>query len=205
MTQKTKPVDYVFCLPGLNFSDNYLHSWTSSLVMLQQELKCSFTWEIFYCAEVAETRNILVKKALQHNPQKIIFIDDDMVWTPEDLKLLITSNNPINTGFYLNRHNLVVAINNNLPLLPQQIIDVQTDLDLQSVGFGFIAIKKEVFDLIPYPWFQSGHSPSGTTYGEDYYFCAKARSYNFQIKGNTAIKVGHEKKTIYKWSANENT
>jgi len=195
----TKEIDYVFCLSGLNFSDHYLNSWTKSLVMLQNDLKCSFTWEIFYCAVVSETRNVLIQRALKHNPKKIIFIDDDMVWEAEDLKELITSENKINTGFYLNRHNLVVAVSNHNFLTQEDIGKATGPIELESVGLGFIAIESKVFEATPYPWFQSGHYENGQAYGEDYYFCKKITDFGFKVLGNPKIKVGHEKKTIYKW------
>lgn len=198
----TKEVDYVFCLSGLNFSDRYLDSWSKSLVMLTEDLKCSFAWEIFYCAVVSETRNVLIQRALKHKPKKIIFIDDDMVWEPEDLKQLITSSNDINTGFYLNRHNLAVAISHH-NFLTQEDVSGTKPIELESVGLGFIAIKSKVFELTPYPWFESGHYENGTAYGEDYYFCRKVINFGFKVLGNPAIKVGHEKKIVYKWESNE--
>jgi GT2 family glycosyltransferase len=67
-------------------------------------------------------------------------------------------------------------------------------------GFGFMLIKRGVFEAVEYPWFE----PHFTTYdnvrdfsGEDTGFCIKARRKGFKILVDIAVKVGHEKRFVY--------
>ncbi|GAI66965.1 unnamed protein product, partial [marine sediment metagenome] len=54
-----------------------------------------------------------------------------------------------------------------------------------GAGAGFLLVKREVFEKIPYPWFSFERG------GEDLYFCDKARRHGFEIWADMSVLLGH--------------
>jgi hypothetical protein len=213
-------VDYVICIPGENFSSNFLISWSNSLIELMKKSE-NFIFINHYTSIVSYTRNQLIRsfpgeKSNSKNvlpfdgrleAKKIVFIDDDIVWNFEDLNKILKSKEDIVSGFYkmkfLNNenNNQLAAIKNNNFLISKDI-ENQTDLiELDGVGFGFIAINFEVFKKIKFPWFQTydffnEKDECVVNVGEDFDFCKKAINAGYKIYGDPMIKVGHEKTKI---------
>ena len=68
-------------------------------------------------------------------------------------------------------------------------------------GFGWVAIKKGVFEKLPYPWFAPKMQvfESGAVQdmcGEDVSFCLDALEEGYEIWCDPRIRVGHEKTRI---------
>jgi len=210
-------VDYVFCLPGKNFSSNFLMSWTNSLIELMKQSE-NFIVVNRYTSIVSYTRNQIIRSFPGEEPnltnilpfdgrleaKKIIFIDDDMVWNFENLNKILKSKKDIISGFYKmtlidnEKNNLLAAKKNRKFLISKDIENKKQLIELQFVGFGFIAINFEVFKKIKFPWFQTydfvdeknGHV---LNFGEDFDFCQKAINAGYKIYGDPTVKVGHEK------------
>ena len=219
--EKKIKVDYIFCLPGKNFSSNFLSSWTNSITYLMEN-EITWVYSNWYTPIVSFTRNDLIryffdfkiKNSKNFNPfqdqlevKKIIFIDDDMVWKVEDLKKILESEKDIISGFYkknnitLNNNQELVATVNKKPLKESDIKNKKELIKLDNVGFGFIAIKFDVFKKLKFPWFQSfnifeTNLNESYAVGEDVYFCESAKSIGYEIYGDPTIKLGHEKTNI---------
>lgn len=214
-------VDYVFCFPGKNFSSNFLESWTSSITSLMKE-PISWAFLTHYTPIVSFTRNEMIRfnfKSKERDftkfepfenkleAKKIIFIDHDMVWNYEDLKKILKSKEDIISGFYkkddfnsYNGHELCAQVKNKW-LTETDIKDKKELIELDGVGFGFIAINFEIFKKLPFPWFESFsvfNKENNEMYGigEDVYFCESAKSHGYKIYGDPTIKLGHEKTKI---------
>jgi len=68
-------------------------------------------------------------------------------------------------------------------------------------GFGWVAIKKGVFEKLPYPWFAPKMQvfESGAVQdmcGEDVSFCLDALEAGYEIWTDPRIRVGHEKTRV---------
>ena len=68
-------------------------------------------------------------------------------------------------------------------------------------GFGWVLIKKGVFEALEYPWFAPKMQvfDSGEVQdmcGEDVSFCLDAKEMGFEIWCDPKIRVGHEKTRI---------
>ena len=68
-------------------------------------------------------------------------------------------------------------------------------------GFGWVLIKKGVFENLPYPWFapQMQVFESGEVQdmcGEDVSFCLDAKKEGYEIWCDPRIRVGHEKMRV---------
>ncbi|MBA7468592.1 Ubiquinone biosynthesis O-methyltransferase, mitochondrial [subsurface metagenome] len=58
-------------------------------------------------------------------------------------------------------------------------------MKIGGAGAGFLLVKREVFEKIPYPWFSFERG------GEDLYFCDKARKNGFEIWADMSVLLGH--------------
>jgi len=58
-------------------------------------------------------------------------------------------------------------------------------MKIGGAGAGFLLVKREVFEKIPYPWFSFERG------GEDLYFCDKARRYSLEVWVDMGVLLGH--------------
>ena len=77
----------------------------------------------------------------------------------------------------------------------------QKPFTVDYTGFGWVMIKKGVFETLEYPWFapKMQHFESGNVQdmcGEDVSFCLDAKEEGFEIWCDPRIRVGHEKTRI---------
>ena len=209
--------DYIFCLPGESYSKEFLHSWTQSVIELMKRSE-EFIFVNYYTPTVSYTRNQLIRcypgeitnyeNSLPFDnkieAKKIIFIDDDMVWNPEDLIKIMKSEKDIISGFakigsfHEGDNHKLNAIINKQNLTTKEIKNKKELIELDAVGFAFIAINFEVFKKIKYPWFQSfdffdEENKKIGFIGEDVSFCNKAVDAGYKIYGDPTIKIGHQK------------
>lgn len=59
-------------------------------------------------------------------------------------------------------------------------------VEADAVGFGVVLIRASLLDKVSRPWFFSN-----STFGEDIWFCMRARAAGSKIVMDTSIKVGH--------------
>ena len=59
-------------------------------------------------------------------------------------------------------------------------------VEADAVGFGVVLIRASLLTKVPQPWFFSNN-----TFGEDIWFCMRARAAGSKIVMDTSIKVGH--------------
>lgn len=61
-------------------------------------------------------------------------------------------------------------------------------VEADAVGFGVVLMKADILSKVARPWFFSNNS-----FGEDIWFCMRARAAGCKIVMDTSIKVGHMK------------
>jgi hypothetical protein len=81
------------------------------------------------------------------------------------------------------------------------MLDVEP-LEVGGVGFGFVAMKAEVFENTPRPWFlidrvKWDELDFDCNVGEDYSFCNNARRSGYKIMVDPMVRVKHHKETVY--------
>lgn len=185
---------------------NYLHSQNITYVYLNE-----------YSSQVSAARestimgsrylNAFATKPLngQLTYDKIIWIDSDISWTPEQFMQLYESKYDIVSGLYYNEeHTPVFAFNEeDIYFDHESLKHKQYPFEIFGAGFGFIAIKSGVFERISRPWFdavfQKIENEDKTKeifvpWGEDLSWCKKAREQGFKIYLDPSIKVYHHKK-----------
>jgi GT2 family glycosyltransferase len=125
----------------------------------------------------------------------MLWIDSDIEWKPEDFLKLYNSDKDITTGIYISDQGVLMYT----PSSKEHLAKTE-HIEITHAGFGFIAIKKGVFENVSRPWFQTQYTKQtidGKEYlipfGEDYSFCTKARQAGFKIYVDPTIRVTHHK------------
>lgn len=134
---------------------------------------------------------------------KIMWIDSDIQWEPEDVFTLYYSEREIVTGAYMQTNGTIaISFDERSSPYPHQIPTSRESI-VQSCGFGFICIKQGVFESLPRPWFDNFLFHKDGTVGsyatEDSAWCAKARDNGFKIWFNPNVRVIHNKTMSLAW------
>lgn len=214
-------VDYVFLFPGPNFPRDFVSSWTKTLLYLERK-GYQFHYYFAYGPGIAHLRNNMVAHsgfgnfmydgrnltktipfAGELRCKKVIFIDSDMTWTEEDIEKLINSPYDITTGVcpLSNKYESSVKFLNSNHFEPIESLSNLTEpFEIESSGLSFMSINFEVFETVPYPWFNSFEITKeidGVTYAsnlsEDVYFIEKCKENGFKVYLDPTIKMGHIK------------
>ncbi|RLI76734.1 hypothetical protein DRP04_12395 [Archaeoglobales archaeon] len=144
-------------------------------------------------------RNMLVELALEDpTVTHILFLDtDNIIESPKDpnqaLRMLLSCNAPIASGLYRAKkpkgeYPYAMWVKNPhgegyLPIAKWTGNWIKVDV----IGFGFVLIKREVFEKVPKPWFQwKERAPS-----EDFFFCEKVAKYGYEVRVLTDVKLSH--------------
>ena len=151
---------------------------------------------------VAENRNYIVVQAKRNNSDYVLFVDDDMVFPPETLEMLLATGKDI------------VGVASNSRCLPPSPTVGQMDengnykdpdrhsprqmqlpkelFEAYFVGGGVLLVNMGVFTQLPAPWFRFETDENGmVTTGEDGYFCKTAREHHIGVWCEPRIPIGH--------------
>jgi hypothetical protein len=95
-----------------------------------------------------------------------MWIDSDMVFSPQNFEALLKMEKPIASGIYKMSDGVNYATvehwdkaqyekNGNFQFLNDKIIaDKESIFPVEYTGFGWILIKRGVFESMQYPWFR---------------------------------------------------
>lgn len=127
----------------------------------------------------------------------LFFIDDDtIVMDPDALTKLLALDADIASGVvpFWNGpdRGMIVNIqcgNGWLKAWPKERI-----LDCTHAGTACMLIRREVFEVLEYPWFVWKEARGGLILGEDIVFCQKAIAANLTIRCDSSVWCEHIKK-----------
>jgi hypothetical protein len=223
----------VFALPGDSFNSKFLISWTATISKLwdmrNYEIMLSPGTGSYVPFVRMQTLGLDVLRGENQKPfdgqdfDVWITIDSDIIFTPEQVVQLIESTNehPVVAGMYrmsdLTHFAFVKDWDTNYFKehgtfkfsTPEEIETWKKETELKYfpvnyTGMGFMAVKKEVFDKMKYPYFdaeiQQIVKADGTKLrdicSEDVAFSKNIHNAGYQIVINTDIRVGHCKPLI---------
>jgi hypothetical protein len=223
----------VFALPGDNFSSKFLIAWTATISRLWETRRYDIMISPATGSYVPFVRmTTLGLDVLRGEDQKPfngqhfdvwITIDSDVVFTFEQVVNLIesTEEHPVVAGMYRMADLVNFAFVKDWNetyfkergtfqfITPEDIEKWKKETEFKYFpvvysGMGFMAIKREVFDKIKYPYFDSDiltiTRDDGTVIrdicSEDVSFCKKITQAGYQIMINTDIRVGHLKSLV---------
>jgi len=211
----------IFCIPGREFSDQWMRSWTDTLAACGNA-GISWAYSMSYDPVVYYARNrVLGGNNVDGRDQKPfggtvdydyqVWLDSDMVWKGDDVLKLLSHDKPVIAGCYPMQNNAQFPIVETLDynLLYQQgtfkFMD-RAELDAKTApftasysGFGFMAIAKGVMERLEYPWFRPRWVDNGTFLeftSEDVGFCWSVAELGEQIWIDPSIRVGHQKSLV---------
>jgi len=134
----------------------------------------------------------------------IVWIDSDISWTPEQFFALVDSRHEVTTGAYLltDGSTTIHAWGRPGSVPAVELLRMREPIKVQSCGFGFIAMKRGVFEAMQRPWFNHefqkvGTAPDGSDVidclGEDISWCVKAHRAKIEIWFDPRALVTHNK------------
>ena len=222
MSEKTK---VIFCLPGRTFSDNFLKSWTNLITELP---KNNIKWAMsqkYHVNRYFVCNSCLGGSSIGGRDQKpfqgkvdydyLMWIDSDQVFEPWQFFNLLEkakqTNTSILSGLYLMQGGDVFATVEDWDkeffkkngyfkfLTPEDVSSRKEIFKVSYTGFGWLLVKKGVFESLDYPWVQptwfdeDGIREMTTT---DCGFMHRAAEKGFDTYIDPTIIVGHEKTQI---------
>jgi cellulose synthase/poly-beta-1,6-N-acetylglucosamine synthase-like glycosyltransferase len=144
-------------------------------------------------------RNLLLKKALEINPDWVLSLDSDHIYSKDALDTLISHDLDIVAAKYYVSGGVGVE---NRPLAMGRWVDGKFDLirkqdeeqgivEVDVVGFGFTLIKPSALKKI-YKDGDSFMTPSGVVQEtDDSLFCKRAKDCGLKIYYDSDVTIGH--------------
>lgn len=152
---------------------------------------------------IASNRELLVKRAVEGDATHLMFLDDDMTFSPQIIDILLGRCQP------------VVACNYVIKKFPLEFVAVGLDgrrvattkdsVGIQSInytGFGVSLFETRVFKAIEPPWFQMQYVPAAGHYTtEDLPCYEKIRAAGFPVylDHDASKLVQHMGPLAYSW------
>jgi len=148
---------------------------------------------------IPDNRNKIFEQARLYG-DSLLFIDSDMVFTPQDVKLMeeLLKDHDIVSGvcaMSFDSHQPAIFENKDgkfYPITPQNEI-----FEIDACGAAFLGISARVIQTLirPFTLIEDG---KGGYHGEDISFCITAKKEGFKIFCEPKLSIGHIKsKVIY--------
>ena len=214
----------LFCLPGKEYSGNFLQSWTNLLgycykqghtVIYSQQYNCN----IYYVRNMCLGGSILRGENQKPFNNKLdydymMWIDSDIIFTPQQFHMLLDHKKDIVSGLYLMDGGQSYATVQNWDeeyFQKNGTFHFMTKTDVEKMkqyrtfpvvytGFGFMLVKRGVFESMKYPWFKPEFvniKGSIDFTMEDVTWCREANRLEYEVHIDPNVVVGHEKSKIY--------
>lgn len=165
-------------------------SWMNGLKVFQMGIteRMVVDWARNELAKIAKD------KVNEYTDQKfthLLWLDDDHTFPPDLALRLASHDKEMVSALYFGRthpHYPVVYVKDpseeyrHFPLIEAPPCLFECD----AVGFGALLMKREVFDIVDYPWFTIDWKG-----GEDIVFCVHAKRKGIKIWCDGAYKLGH--------------
>ncbi|OGS27911.1 MAG: hypothetical protein A2297_04700 [Elusimicrobia bacterium RIFOXYB2_FULL_48_7] len=155
----------------------------------------------------------------------LMWIDSDILFSPREFQKLLDDDKDIVSGIYMMDNGQQFATvkewdeeyfkkNGGFQFLTPEDIKRADEsatknganklattelLEVAYTGFGFMMIKKGVFESMTYPWFRPIEKKIGDMVDftmEDVAFCLRAKEAGFKVHIDPLVRVGHEKKIV---------
>ncbi len=207
-----------FCVPGRHQAMEWTASWDKLKNYLIPAKIDHYLW-MFYSSDIYECRNKLVSRGLQipwdmmpcfggKAYDYMMWIDGDIGFEPSDVMRLVESGKYIISGvcpmgpthrcpcgsYGIDEHGIPAPMYLNIKAL--DTLDQDTPIEIEWCGFGFLAIKKGVFEAMEYPWFRTTlwkHEGRDSNPTEDIGFTLRAGLKGFKVWVHPGVRLTHSK------------
>jgi glycosyltransferase involved in cell wall biosynthesis len=145
----------------------------------------------------------------------IMWIDSDILFTPENFFSLLEHDKDIVSGLYMMADNQHYAVSENWSddkkiqngdfdfVTREKLAEKDGLFKVAYSGLGWMLVKKGVFESLEYPWFRpmwteitDGDKIIKDFASEDATFCKMVAEKGFDVWVDPKVVVGHEKKMI---------
>jgi GT2 family glycosyltransferase len=184
------PIHVACCIP---MRTDYLHRM---FAMRFAQMEKPFGWSLIDAPRglIHDSRNMLVRKALEFGATHILMIDDDMIPSTDLFVKLYNADVPVISALAFKRRAPYEPCiyrwgfdpsTGAMAVIPDVAMIKHGVRQVDATGFGAVLIKAEVFRTIPDPWFELNQ------FGEDLDFCLKCNKYDIPIYCDTDTIIGH--------------
>jgi GT2 family glycosyltransferase len=223
----------ILATPGRSYSNKFLISWTELLWSLfkrgiEVQLVNRYSSVVYYARNMClGGDNLRGENQLPYQGQVdydyIMWIDSDIVWSPEHFYKLLTTLEgypqlEIVSGLYRmeDMRHYAAVVNWDIEYFKKngtfkfmsvddlKLYDKNTLIEVAYTGMGFTLIRRGVFEKVGYPWFRPIWENIPLDNGivavdftsEDVGFCRTATEKGIKILVDPSIIVGHEKSLV---------
>jgi hypothetical protein len=146
-------------------------------------------------SNLPQARMQLVREALAANADRVLFVDDDILFSPSDFHTLygaaLERKNDLLAGDYKKR--IMGGAHVGAPL--EGGADSGSLLAMDHVGFGFVLATRACLESMIMAHgdacFEIGRAETGAIVGEDVSFCRKWRAMGGRVWLHTQVNLGH--------------
>ena len=187
----------------------FLQSMIGTLSIASMHKTAIYPVQICHDALIQRARNDLVKMALETDCDDLIFVDSDIVWSPEWVFKLLSYSVDLVAGVYPKKSD--THIDFAIKLMPEGLsAPVNHLIQVESVGTGFMRISKNALKTvwdISEPYIERGEAKrmvfdvqivDGEIVSEDNIFCKKWRSSGGAVWIDPSMTCDHLGHKIYK-------
>lgn len=219
-------MNIIFCLPGNNFSGKFMLNFIELLSFvnsknlsfrISQQYSSMVNYARCKCAGADVNRGINQKPFGGANYDYMMWIDSDIIFNNDLFEKLLDMDKDVSSGWYAqpggtssgdfytpcveNMNNSFFKKHGSYQFLTSDDLDKRKDpFVVDYIGFGWVLIKKGVFESIRYPWFAPKLLDMGNgiqdVCSEDVSFCHDAKASGFDIWLDPTCRVGHEKTLV---------
>lgn len=211
----------IFCLPGSHYSGRFLVSFTELIIHckaigINPIISQDYSSMVNYAR--CKVAGADVSKGKHQAPfggkvdyDYMMWIDSDIAFKPIDFFNLLSMDKDIASGWYTQPGGFTPVVekmdddyfqkHGSYQFIHSQEMTQRKDIfKADYIGFGWVLVKRGVFESIDYPWF----APKMMQIGEDIFdmcsedvsFCLDAKNTGYNIWVDPKIKVGHEKTQV---------
>ncbi|MDB4944791.1 MAG: hypothetical protein JWP97_4325 [Labilithrix sp.] len=218
----TRKLRIVACIPGREFSGRFFDAWNEFAAQCHA-IGIELTVSRRYDAVVYYARNRVAggngrggKDQAPWGGERdydyMLWIDSDVIFTFADFQALLRHKVDVAAGLYLMADNARFAAVEKMDpevfettgefefLTPRALADRTGLVKVDYTGFGFVLVRKGVFERMSYPWFRPHYfeAPGGASdfTSEDVGFCLDARKAGIDVYVDPTVVVGHEKHVV---------
>ncbi len=216
-----KPIKIIFCLPASSFTGKFFDGFVDLLrycfeAGIEVGISRHFSPVIYYARNLCLGGDVLRGEDQkpfngQINYTHMMWIDSDIVFTPQHFQTLLNHDKDIMSGIYMmsdSKHFATVkawdegyfAKNGTFKFMDtDELNDHKGLIEVDYTGFGFMLVKRGVFESLKYPWFRPIFYKMGNCQdfcSEDVGFCRLIAEKGYKIYIDPQVRVGHEKNIV---------
>ena len=220
-TPKTRPLTVVACIPGREFSGRFFDAW-NEFAERCRAIGINLVISRRYDAVVYYARNRVAGGNVRSGPKQapwggeldydyMLWIDSDVIFRFEDFQALLAHKIDMVAGLYLMADNTRYSAVEEMReetfrthgefdfLTPAKLASRRELLPVDYCGFGFVLVRRGVFERLEYPWFRPLYLEMGECMdftSEDVGFCMMAKRAGIRMMIDPNVVVGHEKSVV---------